>query len=59
MKNTFGFTLVELLIVVAIIAILSGIALPQLADYRAKSNDLSAESDATNNIKILILAAKN
>lgn len=36
-KNEKGFTLVELLIVIAIIAILAAIAIPQFAQYRQKA----------------------
>jgi len=47
-KNKKGFTIIELLIVVAIIAILAAIAIPQFNTYRKRGYDASANSDLRN-----------
>ena len=45
-NNKKGFTLIELMIVIAIIGILAAIAIPNFISYRNKSYCSTAESDA-------------
>ena len=58
-RATRGFTLIELMIVVAIIAILAAIALPAYTNYRARSAENACLAETKNYASFALVAFYN
>lgn len=57
MKKNAGFTLVELIVVIAILAILAGVAIPVYSGYISKANE-AADLTALDAIKTAVVFAE-
>ena len=55
-KKTGGFTLVELIVVIAILAILAGVAIPAYSGYIKSANDTAVETEL-GSLKTAVMAA--
>lgn len=56
-KHQTGFTLIELMIVVAIIGILAGIAIQGFTEAQRRARDKAAQSDVRNLMAAVMAAA--
>lgn len=56
MTQHAGYTLIEILLVIAIIAITTTLAFPAFNEHRRSANDMSARADTANSISIMSLS---